>query len=649
MSDVSWKNDAPKAPDAPANTTLKVARAIGAGGGAAAREARRFVRWAGALPRAIRIAGAAGLVSILLIFALFQWLAATLPLSEALKPLPSPGLTLVGTDGTVFARRGGYKEDPVSLEEVPPHLIDALLSMEDRRFRGHLGVDTLGMLRAAWRNYQAGRIKEGGSTITQQLARITFLSHKRTYRRKMREALLALWLETQLSKEEILVRYLSSVYFGSGAYGLRAAARHYFDKEVQELTLGESAMLVGVLRAPSRLAPTRDLEAAQARARLVLSAMVDNGKLTERQAAAIEPAMLAQSVAEAKVGSYFADWVVAQLPDLEGRYGDARITTTLDPSLQRTAQAVIGEVLAASGAEHGALQAALVAMRPDGRVVAMVGGRDYSESQFNRASQAVRQPGSAFKLFVYLAALRDGASPRSTVPDVPIEIDGWRPENFSGRHRGRVSIRRAFASSINTSAVIVSETAGRKAVIRTARDLGISSDLKDTPALALGASEVTPLELTAAYAAIAARRYPVRPRGVTAIDGVQIAEGREQHALEHADEMTSLLRAVVQRGTGRSARLGIPAYGKTGTSEEYRDAWFVGYAGNLVTGVWVGNDDNAPMDGVTGGSLPAQIWHKFMAEALESEAVVAERQDDPPRRRRGGSGALRGLLRSFGL
>lgn len=574
----------------------------------------------------VAIGGSFAVLLILIVSSLV--LSATLPLSRSLQPLPDPALTFLDANGEVFARRGGYKEAPVDFEEIPPHLIDALIAMEDRRFYYHPGIDPLGIIRAGWRNFQAGRVVEGGSTITQQLAKITFLTSDRTFERKFQEMLLALWIEAKLSKREILVRYLSSAYFGSGAYGIRAAAHHYFDSEVKDLTIPESAMLVGVLKAPSLLAPTRDLDASQERAGLVIDAMVEDGRLTKEQATALKPAELADSRRSYGIGSYFADWAAERLQAEDSGYGEVEITTTLDARLQAIAERAVLDVMRDEGEKRGARQAALVAMRPDGRVVAMVGGLDYKANQFNRAVQAKRQPGSAFKLFVYLAALRDGATPGSMVRDRPINIDGWSPKNFDGRHRGDLSLQQAFALSINTSAVEVSETAGRDEVIRTARDLGITSKLTDTPSLALGASEVTVLEMTTAYAAVAAGRYPVPAQGITAIDGVPVFEGQvDQYRMTYAPQMQSLLHAVVRQGTGRGARLSIPAFGKTGTSENYRDAWFMGFAGQLVVGVWVGNDDNSPMNKVTGGSLPARIWRDFMTGAFKTEPALAQGSD----------------------
>ncbi len=533
-------------------------------------------------------------------------------------------LVLYTDDGQPFARRGGCVAEPVRLNEIPRHFVDALLSMEDRRFYYHLGVDPLGLSRAAYRNWEAGGIVEGGSTITQQLAKFSYLSSARTLARKKKEALLALWLELTLSKDEILERYLSGAYFGDGCYGLRAAARHYFRKPVGALDLPESAYLVALLKSPTAL--SQDLKAARARAKLVLEAMVENGDLDAARLATIRPAE-PHPEQTTTFGGYYADWIAStvQVRD-DSDYAPVPIHTTLNADLQRAAKRAIDSVLAKQGGPRRASQAAMVVMRTDGRVVAMVGGRSYDGSKFNRAVQARRQPGSAFKLFVYLAALRAGVSPDTTVVDAPITIGDYEPENFGRRYRGPVSVRQAFASSLNTVAVRLSEAMGRNPVIDAARDLGISTPLEATPSVALGAWEVSLLELTSAYDAVAAGAYPIKPWAITGLGGAVNAAALPPRQsghwrLDQTDALRTLLAGTVEHGSGRGARLPIPAYGKTGTSQEYRDAWFIGFAGNLIAGVWVGNDDSSPMRRVTGGSLPAQIWRAFMTEAMKRDAA----------------------------
>lgn len=549
-------------------------------------------------------------------------------LDKTLDPPAERELILQTADGEPFARRGGCIDAPVRLGEVPQHFIDALLAMEDRRFYSHPGIDPRGALRAAIANYSAGRIVQGGSTITQQLAKVSYLSDARTYDRKMEEALIALWLELNLSKQEILERYLNQVYFGQGCYGLRAAAKHHFDRPVSELTRGQSALLVALLKSPTRL--LRDREALEQRAELVLQAMVEDDRLDPEAAEDIDP-VLPRSLPEDPLGAYYADWIADtfDVPQ-DGETAPLPVRTAYEPELQKLAREAMRDVLDEAGERRRAGQAALVAMRPSGKVVAIVGGRDYESSQFNRATQALRQPGSSFKTFVYLAALRAGARLDMSVSDAPLSIGGWSPENYDHSYRGVISLHRAFISSINTAAVRVSEAVGREKVAAAARDMGITSPLLAMPSLALGASEVTLLELTSAYAAIAADAYPVRPWGVLsagedASGAGEPPDGAGRWQLANGASMRDLLESVVQSGTGRGARLPIRAYGKTGTSQNYRDAWFIGFAGNLVVGVWVGNDDNTPMKRVTGGSLPAQIWRAFMTQARDKDPEFKRR------------------------
>jgi len=540
-------------------------------------------------------------------------------------------LVLLASDGSVFARRGGCVDSAVKIDEVPQHMVDALLAMEDRRFFWHFGVDPIGVLRAAKANSDAGQIVQGGSTLTQQLAKNAYLFNKRTFARKYREAVIALWLEFSLSKREILKRYLSTAYFGGGCYGLRAAARHFFGEAVSELTLPQSAFLVALLRSPTTLAASPDR--AKRRAKLVLDAMVTDQRLSRKAAQDVDFDEL-RLVERAESGSYYADWIAQTVvPPNRDRLTPLRIETAFDGRLQRLAEEAVEEVMARQGPGRNAHEAALVAMRPDGRVVAMVGGLDHGRSKFNRAVNARRQPGSAFKLFVYLAALRAGVGLDLPVLDAPITVGDWSPANYGHRHRGPVRVADAFAHSINTVAVRLSEAVGRPQVIAAARDLGLTTPLEAFPSVALGAFDVTLLELTSAYAAVAARAYPVKPWGVISL-GSRGAKaggpppGSGRWKLEKEEQMLQLLAATVQRGTGHGARLPIPAYGKTGTSQEFRNAWFVGFAGNLVVGVWVGNDDNSSMRGVTGGSFPALIWRRFVDGARREDPNFSEQLAD---------------------
>jgi penicillin-binding protein 1A len=546
------------------------------------------------------------------------------PLESTLRPASKRPLVMRAADGEVFARRGECVAEPVTVQELPQHLVDALVSMEDRRFYDHMGIDPRGIARAAVRNYESGNTREGGSTITQQLVKMSFLSSAKTIERKLEEAMLATWLEFRLTKDQILERYLNSAYFGEGCYGVRAAARHFFGKPIDGLDVAESALLVSLLRSPTQL--TSNIDDAHQRAKLVLQAMVREGRLEEARLSALQPAALDAARAE-ELGSYYADWLgdllQKELGDNQSRQ-PVQVYSTFEPTLQRLAQDAVRTVLDKQGGRVKASQAALVAMRTDGRVVAMVGGRERAASQFNRAVQAKRQPGSAFKTFVYLTALRAGMRPDMVVADEPISIDGWEPKNFGGKNRGSVTLSQAFATSINTVAVKLSEAVGREAVMSTAHKLGIVSPLAPNASLALGTSEVSLLELTSAYAAVAAGFYPVKPWAVAGLDAKPADGGHAPDdsglwKLPERDEIRELLSGVVHKGSGRAASLPIATYGKTGTSQDHRDAWFVGFAGNLVVGVWVGNDDFSPMRGVTGGSLPASIWKTFMRAAMKED------------------------------
>jgi penicillin-binding protein 1A len=568
---------------------------------------------------------------LVLVVAAVAWAGWNLPLDRALAPLPEPTLVLLDAEGTPFARRGAYKDAPVTVDELPDHVVHAFLAIEDRRFYHHAGIDPRGVARALWHDLRAGAAEQGGSTITQQLAKTAFLEPDRTVRRKLQEAAIALYLEARLSKDQILARYLSGIYFGDGTYGLRAAARHYFDKPPSELDLGEAALLAGLVKAPSRLAPTRDPDAAWRRARVVLQAMVDADAITDAQARTVRRAQLRGDRAELPVGHWFADWVAPQARDaFDADYGEVRVRTTLDPAMQARAEKLIGRALAKAG-KGGPTQAAFVAMRPDGEVVALVGGRDYQANAYDRATQARRQPGSAFKLFVYLAALRQGWTPDTPIEDTPITLGDWTPVNHDGRYSGLTTLRTAFAESSNVAAVRLAQEVGTEEVVRAARDLGLSGPFGTDATLALGTYETTLMELTAAYAAVAAGVAPIEPHGLPApFDPDRIGP------LPETDDLRVLLAGVTDHGTGRAARLRLPTYGKTGTSSDNRDAWFVGWTGDLVAGVWVGNDDGSPMQGVSGGGIPARLWRDFMLASVPGQGPpLPEYRDVVQQRPRG--------------
>jgi penicillin-binding protein 1A len=548
--------------------------------------------------------GAAGSVAI--VIAIIVSLLWSLPLGRALEPLANPTLVIVASDGSPIARRGSYKEAPVDVAKLPAYVPGAFIAIEDRRFYKHIGVDPKAILRAVGANAKAGGVSEGGSTITQQLAKNAFLSNKRTFRRKIQEVLIALYLDARLSKDEILSRYLSSVYFGDGTFGLGAASRHYFDKSPDQLSVGEAAMLAGLVKAPSRWAPTENFQGAKTRMKTVLGAMVDTGVITQAQANRAERQVRVQTGRpKLPTGSYFADWVFPQAKAVfENTYGETVVRTTLDPRLQAQAEKILDQAITRDGKVLNVTQGAIVAMRTDGRIVAMVGGRDYKVSQFNRAD-AERPPGSAFKLFVYLAAIRQGMTPTTPILDAPVVVSGWTPKNHEGKYAGReVPLITAFAASSNVAAVRLAHDIGREPIVKTARDLGITDPIPDDLTLALGTGPMSLVRLTAAYAAIDAGEAPVIPHGLA-----DWKKPANVHPLTKAElaSMRDLLRSATQRGTGIEAA--IPgAFGKTGTSQDSRDALFLGYVGDLVIGVWVGNDDNSPMNGVVGGGLPAKIW-----------------------------------------
>jgi penicillin-binding protein 1A len=543
-----------------------------------------------------------------------------------------PSVTVLAADGSLVGTYGDLFGRPLTLKEMPRALPQAVIATEDRRFYHHFGVDPVGLARAVVADLSAGHVVQGGSTITQQLAKNLFLSPERSLGRKIREVLLALWLEHQFTKDQILEIYLNRVYLGAGAYGVDAAAHRYFDKSATRLNLYECAVIAGLLQAPTRLSPAHDPDLTAARAAQVLKNMVEAGYIDAGTAAAAgrEGGVLAKVPAARPGSRYFTDWIADQLSDFAGT-GDRDLTvmTTLDPRVQQQAETAIADTLARDGERERVSQGALVAMAPDGAVKAMVGGRDYQESQFNRATQAERQPGSAFKPFVYLAGLEAGLRPEDTIDDTPIQIGNWRPHNYTNRYLGPVTVAEGLAESINTVAAQVAQRAGLGHVVAVAHRLGINSDLTAEPSLALGTSDVTLLELVSAYVPFANGGSGVLPYGIAEIrDGAgnvifrRAGSGPGEVVSPGLDaEMNDMLRQVITDGTGRAAALPRPAAGKTGTTQDYRDAWFIGYTPGLVAGVWFGNDDNTPMNKVTGGSLPARAWRQFMLAATRDLPV----------------------------
>ncbi len=541
-------------------------------------------------------------------------------------PEREPGIMLVAADGQLIAERGSFFGDEARLSELPAYVPQAVIAIEDRRFYRHFGIDPLGMARAMVTNLRAGRIVQGGSTLTQQLAKNLFLKPERTLWRKFQEAVLALWLESRFTKDEILQLYLNRVYFGSGAVGIEQAAKKFFGRSARDLTLGQAAMLAGALKAPSRYNPLRHPKLARKRARVVLKAMVEEGYITNRDAAfALKTARVVKSSSYVPAIQYIVDWVLEQMPDLVGKVKQSIVVeTTLDYRIQKAAERTIVRTITAEGRRRRVSQGAMVVMDGTGAVKAMVGGRSYKRSQFNRAVHARRQPGSAFKPFVYLTAMEQGYTPDSVEDDSPVRIGDYRPENYGRKYYGPVTLRKALALSLNTVAVKLCVAVGPENVVMTANRLGITSPLQPVASLALGSSEVTLLELTSAYVPFSNGGKAVVPYIVTRIttrDGRVLYERRgsglgQVISEEDLGAMNDMMRAVITSGTGRRARLkGRDAGGKTGTSQDYRDAWFIGYTAQYTAGVWFGNDDNSPTRRVTGGSLPAQVWKSVMTEA----------------------------------
>ncbi len=539
--------------------------------------------------------------------------------------------------GNEIGQRGILHNNTVPLEEFPPQFIDAVLATEDSRFYSHFGIDVVGTARALVANVKASGIVQGGSTITQQLAKNLFLSSEKTVRRKIHEAFLALWIETRLSKKQILKLYLDRAYMGAGAFGAEAAAQTYFNKSIRDVSLAESALLAGLFKAPSRYAPHRNLPASRARAAVVLERMVAMGFVTQGEAisARINPAQIIRKNDKYQFNpNYFLDWAFERTKKLvKGRAFALRVKTTVDPHIQQKADYVIISALRTNGKSFNVDQAALAAVAPDGAVRALVGGKDYGSSQFNRATDARRQPGSAFKPFVYLAALRNGYRPYDTLVDSPVTIGNWSPKNYNHRYRGTVTLTTALKRSINTIPIKLAEDIGRRSIIRTAHKLGIYSKLSANRSLPLGTSEISVLEMAGAYATFANGGREAKPYGILEIrtkDDGRLIYSHERDAPKakqifspaYIADLNMMLAHVITDGTGRRANLRYTsAAGKTGTTQGYRDAWFVGYTGQLSTAVWFGNDDYQPMRRMTGGGVPASTWQRFMTSVYSKDQL----------------------------
>jgi penicillin-binding protein 1A len=563
------------------------------------------------------------------------WVGAHLPPIQSLEiPKRPPSIQINDVQGRQIARRGDLAGEILTLKELPNYVPKAFVAIEDRRFYEHYGVDPYGIARALVANILHRGVAQGGSTLTQQLAKNLFLTQERTITRKLQEVLLAIWLERKFSKTQILELYLNRVYFGSGSYGIEQASLRYFGKSAKQLTVAEAAMLAGLVKSPTRLAPNRNFDGAEQRAKMVLAAMAEQGFLSnanEKVAVAKPPRIVAQ----AGNGSvnYVADWIMDVLNDVLGHIDeDIVVETTIDASLQASAEKSLGDELAQKGDKGGVAQGALIAMTPDGAVRAMVGGRNYADSQFNRAVAAKRQPGSAFKPFVYLTALEHGLTPDSVREDRPINIKGWQPENYGHEYFGAVTLTKGLAMSLNTVSVRLTMEFSPMSVIRTAHRLGIASKLEPNASIALGTSEVSMLELIGAYASFANGGFAIVPHVIERVssgNGKVLYTRNEQQLgriieARYVGMMNTMMQQTLTIGTAHKAALpGWPAAGKTGTSQDFRDAWFIGYTGYLVTAVWLGNDDGSPTKKVTGGSLPVEIWSRFMRDAHQGVPVAS--------------------------
>src|SRR5579859_411311 len=582
----------------------------------------------------LRRAGSAVLVvgiwAGIAVAAVLGFYALDLPdLSSLTATLRKPSISIMATDDEQIAAFGDVYGESLTLDQMPKYLPEAVLATEDRHFYSHFGLDPIGLARAMVVNIKARHFVQGGSTITQQLAKNLFLSPNKNFKRKIQELELAVWLEHKFTKEQILTLYLNRVYLGSGTWGVDAAARRYFDISATQLNLYQSALLGGLMKAPSRYNPQNDRTQSAQRTAQVLANMVAAGYITQAEADQARNTGLATVKQISHTGRYFADWIHDQTASVAGSDRDIIVHTTLDMNLQRKAEAELEAMLAGPGAKAGVTQGAIVVMTPDGAVRALVGGRNYATSQFNRATQGMRQPGSSFKAFLYLAAMEDGFTENDLIEDSPITTGKYRPENYTHKYEGEVSLRHAFAKSSNVAAVRLIERIGPKRVVSVARRLGITTDLQANASLALGTSEVPLVEMTAAYASFANGGKGVFAYGYPEVDGVrgdvlyQREGGGAGEVIQPGPlkQMTDLMVAVVQEGSGKGAALDRPSAGKTGTTQDYRDAWFIGFTADYVMGVWLGNDDDTPLNKITGGTLPVQVWHNVMAYAEQGLPV----------------------------
>ena len=568
---------------------------------------------------------------VLLLSIAVTWSLLNLPETESIQISRQPSITFLDKEGRIIASYGDIYGQSIQFNDLPKDLINAVIVTEDKRFFFHPGVDLKGIIRATYVNMKAGRIVQGGSTITQQLAKNLFLTPERSFTRKLHELILSFWLELRFTKQQLLSIYLNRVYLGSGTYGVQAASEKYFNKKVEELNLYECALIASLLKAPSRYNPIANEELSRERTYKVLENMKKSNLITD------------QSIIEAKLNNktynkytsapkstrYFIDWLLPRVKSYLGEIKeDLIVRTTLDVKLQEIAEDSVNSI---TSKYSSADQSALVALDLDGGVMAMIGGRDYGDTQFNRVTQAQRQPGSAFKIFVYLAGLKEGFEPEDEMVDSEININGWSPKNYKKEFLGEISLFDAFAKSINTVAVQLSENIGRQNVINMARSMGIRSPIINSPSLALGTSEVNLLELTAAYDVLANSGKGIFVHGIRSIENTSgktlfMREGKGPGEILDSGLVNTMIRMLentIQTGTGKNAKIDRPAAGKTGTSQSLRDAWFIGFSSDLVVGVWFGNDDDSPMKNITGGTAPAILWSDFMKKAHYGKPPVA--------------------------
>lgn len=579
------------------------------------------------LARLIKWCFVLGLWCVLIVGCILGWYARELPdLIDNPKFERKASITVLANDGSVIARYGDIKGKNISADHIPKNLANAILATEDRRFYYHFGLDPIGLVRAVVVNLTRKGVVQGGSTITQQLAKNLFLSQERTLKRKIQEAMLALWLEHELTKDEILASYMNRVYLGAGTYGVEAASRVYFGKDVENLTLQQDAILAGLLKAPSRYSPQSNPKAAEDRAKVVLGAMVDAGFITEKEAKRAASTKLDKDgiTAIGQSSHYFSDWIADSLDDVIGvPKEDIIVETTMDPDVQEATATVLKNSVEQNGKKFNVTQAASVVLRPDGSIVALVGGVDYNKSQYNRATQGLRQPGSSFKPFVYLAAIEKGATEDTPVYDAPLAIGKYKPQNFGNKYYGDIRLIDALTLSLNTVAVRLAQAVGVDSVINVARRMGITADLEPNLSLALGSSEVPMIQMAQAYATINSGGYAVQAYGIK-----KIKTGKGKVLFEYEPEpaprvfrggdiqiLTNMMMSVIQNGTGQAAIAGFFEAGKTGTSQDYRDAWFDGFTRDYVAVVWFGNDNNASMKSMTGGAVPARAWRDIIVAA----------------------------------